>query len=140
MRINTRNFKLNHPFRRISTGRKVCLFLDLLLQIKLQRLKKKENLTTFKYMINTDIWIIFQFQIFRIFFDLIMLRLSLFFCCLSSLFCFYFWNFTVLFLPHSDRGTTMKIKLLKLLPDRNTTMKQGCFSFLFYLCDTVFTT
>ena len=52
MRINTRNsfLKLNHPFRKTSTGKSVCLILDLLFWTECQKLlKKPRNLNTFKH-------------------------------------------------------------------------------------------
>ena len=79
IRINTRNsyLKLNHPFRKTSTGKSGLSNTEPAVWNNIPEiLKKNKNFNTFKHKMKTNIWMISLIKIHEMLADLIMIWLS----------------------------------------------------------------
>ena len=79
IRINTRSsfLKLNHPFRKSSTGKKGLSYIGPTIWNRIPEiLKKTKNWNTFRHKMNTTILMIYLIQVYEIMVNLIMLWLS----------------------------------------------------------------
>ena len=79
IRINTRSsfLKLNHPFRKSSTGKKGLSYIEPTIWNRIPEiLKKTKNWNIFRHKMNTTILMISLIQVYEIMVALIMLWLS----------------------------------------------------------------